>query len=172
MTRRLLLLLVLSLLAVGAAQAHAAVKIETSAAPFEPTAELSEEGEAEEECFEAPEEDGEEATEGDEECEEADGSEASSAESCPLRSAHAHAATQHDTLKVTIGYTTNEPVAAKIQLRASGSAPKTFKRHLSRSGILRFSEALGGSRNPKVTVLIEPVGRAGCPSRRLVLFRH
>jgi hypothetical protein len=172
MTRRLLLPLVLLLLVTGAGQAYAAVEIEASATPFEPAAEVSEEDEAEEECVEGEGEgEGESPEVSEESCEEAGDSGAKPGDGCPLRSAHAHAATQHNTLKITIGYTTDKPVAAKIQLKAGGNPPKTFKRHLTRSGVLRFTERMGDSHG-KLTVLIEPVGPAGCPSRRLVLFRH
>src|SRR5262249_25666861 len=66
----------------------------------------------------------------------------SSGGGCPLRSAHGHAATLHDRLKVTVGYTSSEPIAAKIQIQG-GAHPETFKRHLGKSGVLRFTEKLG-----------------------------
>lgn len=89
---------------------------------------------------------------------------------CPLRSARAHASTKRDKLKLTIGYTTNEPVTTTIQLRKGTVGVETFKRHLGKSGVLRFTEELGkGSGRLSVHFKL-PSGSVGCPSRRLVLF--
>ncbi len=89
---------------------------------------------------------------------------------CPLRSARAHAVTKHNKLKLTIGYTTNEPFTTAIQLRKGAVGIETFKRHLGRSGILRFTEELGkGSGQLSIHIRLPSEG-AGCPSRRLVLF--
>ncbi|HEX7278156.1 MAG TPA: hypothetical protein VF255_00905 [Solirubrobacterales bacterium] len=89
---------------------------------------------------------------------------------CPLRSVRAHASTKHDKLKLTIGYTTNEPVTTTIQLRKGTVGVETFKRHLGKSGVLRFTEELGKG-SGKLSVHFKlPSGSAGCPSRRLVLF--
>ncbi len=87
---------------------------------------------------------------------------------CPIRSATAHLSLRGKRLKLTIGYTTNAPVNAAIQIRKLG----TFKRHLGRSGVLRFTKRVGG-RPPNKHIKIRfklPPGSAGCPSRRLVLF--
>lgn len=90
---------------------------------------------------------------------------------CPLRSAHAHAVTKHDKLKLTIGYTTNESVTTTIQLRKGTVGVETFKRHLGKSGVLRFTEEELGKGSGKLSVHFKlPPGSAGCPSRRLVLF--
>jgi hypothetical protein len=86
---------------------------------------------------------------------------------CPLRSARAHAASRHDTLKVTLGYTAYEPFEASIQLLPHlGSV----KRHLNRAGILRFTKQLGSRHPHKLVLKLRPVGSAGCPSPRLVLL--
>lgn len=150
------LLAVLAIL--GAARtAHAA---EGPASP-EPGLQLAEEEWelGEEECLEAePEEEIEAACEEEEE-----------AEACPLRSAHAHLAERHGQLKLTIGYTTNEPTAALVKVQ--NGATKSFKRQLNRSGVLRLTEPTGKP-HTKVVIDIAAVGWAGCPSRRLVLFRH
>jgi hypothetical protein len=133
-------------------------------------AQLNEGDESEAECVEEAEELEADAHEAEELCEESDESEAGS-DACPLRNASGHAAVIHDMLKVTIGYTANEPTAAKIQIH-SGHGSETFKRQLSRSGVLRFTEKLTQAHGTKIVVSIEPMGRAGCPSRRLVLFPH
>jgi hypothetical protein len=92
----------------------------------------------------------------------------SSGGGCPLRSAHGHAATLHDRLKVTIGYTSSEPTAAKIQIQA-GAHPMSFRRHLGKSGVLRFTEKRGEQHGNRVVVLIQPTGAVKCSARRLVL---
>jgi hypothetical protein len=91
-------------------------------------------------------------------------------EECILRSAHGQAATsgQGDKLKLTIGYTTYEPVAATIQIGHLG----TVHRHLGRSGVLRLVEDLHGHDDLKhlsVQIDIPSAKNAGCPFRRLVL---
>ncbi len=97
----------------------------------------------------------------------AGGSSSSQEAKCPLRSAHAHAATNHQTLKVTLGYTTYEPFKAELQL---SSHLGTLKRHLSHTGTLRFTKQLGHMQPDKLILKLRPVGRAGCPSPRLVLL--
>ncbi len=138
-----------------------------SAAPAEVSTEeegSEEESEFEEECVEAEEEF----------CEEEDESEAaSSAEKCFLRSAQAHSATKNNKLKVTVGYTTNRPVGAMIEIRQGSTRIGTFRRHLGKSGVLRFTGKLPKQENAGIAVRIRPSeGAAGCPSRRLVLFPH
>jgi hypothetical protein len=91
----------------------------------------------------------------------------SSSGECPLRSAHAHAATNDRTLKLTLGYTAYKPFQAELQLSHHLG---TFKRHLGRAGVLRFTRQLGHRRLDKLALKLRPVGVAGCPSRRLVLF--
>jgi hypothetical protein len=90
-------------------------------------------------------------------------------EECVLRSAHANASlVAHDEkLKLTIGYTSYEPVAAKLEIGHLA----TIHRHLGRSGVLREVESLHGDNPPKqLSVRIELPGKsAGCPFRRLVL---
>jgi hypothetical protein len=70
---------------------------------------------------------------------------------CPLRSASAHASTHNDKLKITIGYTTNSPVAATIQIHKVG----TFKRQLGRSGAIRITKKLGKKQPGRVVVSIK-----------------
>jgi hypothetical protein len=143
--------------------------------------ETEEEGEAseaelaEEECAEGREE----ATAGEidqeeleEDCEKPSpkSSGPSSPADCPLHSASAHAATSHDRLKVTLGYTTNEPFEATIEIKR-GPTHQAFNRHLGRSGVLRF--VLSDKPESGQTVLrihVPSEERAGCPSPRLVLF--
>lgn len=126
---------------------------------------------AEEECSEGQEEaaageiDQEEL---EEDCEKPSPERKTGDASCPLHSASAHAATSHNKLKVTLGYTTNEPFEATIQIK-KGSTHQAFKRHLGRSGVLRF--VLDDKQDTGQTVLhIRPAGSTGCPSPRLVLF--
>jgi hypothetical protein len=169
----LLLSLGLGLLVV-AQFASADGEVEASSAAREPTIELSEEDEWEEECVEGGEEEEEEespeTSEAEEEsCEEADDSEAEALDGCPLRSARAHATTSHDKLKVTLGYTTVKPVTARIQIRIGSARVGSFERHLGRSGVLRFSEKVDKAHGRRVTVQIDPAGGAGCPSRLLAL---
>lgn len=81
---------------------------------------------------------------------------------CLLRSAHAHAALDDKThkLKLTIGYTTYEPVGAKIEI---GHIAK-LQRHLGRSGVIRIIENLGDAKAPKRVVvrLAIPASPAYC----------
>ncbi len=128
--------------------------------PSEPDVQLAEEEwelEEGEECVEV------EQGEGCEEAEESEG------EVCPLRSAHAHLAESHNRLKLTIGYTTNEPTPATVKIQ--NGATKVFKRYLTQSGVLRLTENATPF-HAKVIIRVEAVGWAGCPSRRLVLFRR
>jgi len=92
-------------------------------------------------------------------------------EECILRSAHGHAAisSNGDKLKLTVGYTTYEPVTAKIDV-GKGT---TLYRHLGRSGVLRITESLQGDNAPKqlaIRIQLPSARSAGCPFRRLVLF--
>jgi hypothetical protein len=92
---------------------------------------------------------------------------------CPLRSAHAHASTKHEKLKLTIGYTTNEPFNARITIQRGSVQLSSVRRHLGHSGVLRFSEKLDERGGKKIVTSIAPADKsAGCPSRRLVLFPH
>jgi len=130
---------------------------------LEPEIELAEEdGELEEDaCLEAETEAEVEAA-----CEDEEEGES---EVCPLHSAHAHLAEAHNRVKLTIGYTSNEPTPATVQIKSGRT--KVFKRYLNRSGVLRFTEN-ATTLHKKVVIRIEAVGWAGCPSRRLVLFRR
>jgi hypothetical protein len=176
--------LLLAALLLGVKSAQAASP-EGSPAPlsFEEEFELEEEDEgefAEEECEIANEEvkEGEiTQAEADTFCKEARaeaeatsktaGSSSAAAAECPIHSATAHASRHHGRLKLTVGYTTTTPVTATIQVHGIG----TFKRHLGKSGVLRFTEKLGSKPHGRFAVRIKlPASeRAGCPSRRLVL---
>jgi hypothetical protein len=103
------------------------------------------------------------------EAEEATGGASSKTPSeCPIRSIRAHAVQRNERLKLTIGYTTNAPTNATVQIHGVG----TFKRHLGKSGVLRFSRRIARELPRKrLRIRIKlPSGSAGCPSRRLVLF--
>jgi hypothetical protein len=162
----LLLLLSCLLLAVGAAQADAfAGPASASALEVEFEGEFDEaEEEVEEEVGECEiaEEEVEEAelaqAEADAICaEEAAesrrkaGPGAVAPEECILRSAHAHAALdgRGERLKLTLGYTTYEPIGAKIEIGGGAGHIATIHRHLGRSGVLRIVESLPGNQQPK-----------------------
>ena len=163
------LVLALCLLAVAVA-AQPVLATPSIAFPHGQAADFAE-AESEEEGEEVEEEVG--CEEPEEACEESanESGDASSAGSCPLRSAQGHASTRRNKLKVTVGYTTYRPVDATIQIRQGSTDVGTFKRHLGRSGVLRFTEKVGKEQGKRVIVQIDPTERAGCPSRRLVLFR-
>jgi hypothetical protein len=72
---------------------------------------------------------------------------------CLLRSAHAHAVDTGDKLKLTIGYTAYEPVAARIEVRKGSSRIATMRRQLGRSGVLRIVKNLGDGKAPKQLVV-------------------
>lgn len=171
--------LILAALLLGMKSAQAAsLPPESDPLAFEEEFELEEEDEAEfaeEEC-EIAQEEAEEGeltkAEANETCKEARevaresaGSSSAATAECPIHSASAHASTHHNRLKLTIGYTTNTPVAATLQIHGIG----TFKRHLGKSGVLRFSGD-SAKRHGRLVIRIKlPQGSAGCPSRRLVL---
>jgi hypothetical protein len=83
------------------------------------------------------------------------GSDPVAPEECLLRSAHAHAAvdTAGDKLKLTIGYTAYEPVAARVEVRRGSSRIATMHRRLGRSGVLRIVKDLGPAGTPKRVVV-------------------
>lgn len=90
---------------------------------------------------------------------------------CPLRTARAHASTKRDKLKLTIGYTTNEPFSARITIQRGPVQISSVRRYLGHSGVLRLSEKLDEHGGKKIVANIAASDRsAGCPSRRLVLF--
>lgn len=176
--------LILTMLLLGVKSAQAALP-EGSPTPlaFEEEFELEEEVEgefAEEECEIANEEvkEGEiTQAEADTLCKEARaeaeaasktaGSSSAAAAKCPIHSATAHESFLHNELKLTIGYTTVSAVSATVEIQHLG----VFKRHLGKSGVLRFSKKLGDKPHGRAIVHIKlPKGSAGCPSRRLVLF--
>jgi hypothetical protein len=76
-------------------------------------------------------------------------------EECLLRSAHAHAAVNAtgDKLKLTIGYTTYEPLSAKVEVRKGSSRIATKSLRLGRSGVLRIVKNLGKAETPKRIVV-------------------
>ncbi len=91
----------------------------------------------------------------------AEGPKASASVRCPIRSLTAHASTHHKTLKLTIGYTTLSPIRATIRIHGVGS----FKRHLGRSGVLRFTKKLGRKR-PRKRIAIHIRVPASASGRR------
>ncbi len=110
---------------------------------------------------------------GEEESEEEEEAEPLPGDVCPLRSAHAHAVTRQDKLKLTIGYTTNEPFSARITIQRGSVQIGSVRRYLGHSGVLRFAEKLAERGGKKIVANIAAADRsAGCPSRRLVLFPH
>lgn len=175
--------LVLAALLLGVKSAQAApLESEPASSAFEEEIELEEEDEGdfvEEECGVAREEfeEGElTKPESDAICKEAkeaareatSGPRSTPSGECPIHSATAHSSVHNDRLKLTIGYTTNTPVTASIQVHGIG----TFKRHLGKSGVLRFSKKLSNETHGRTVVRFKlPASEsAGCPSRRLVLF--
>lgn len=94
-------------------------------------------------------------------------------EKCLLRSAHGHATVdaRSGTLKLTLGYTTYEPVAATISVKGLPHEA-SLHRQLNRSGVIRTVVSLRGAAPRRIVVSIDlpSVETAGCPSRRLVLF--
>ncbi|HET9161908.1 MAG TPA: hypothetical protein VFN89_00490 [Solirubrobacterales bacterium] len=175
--------LILAMLLLGVKSTQAASP-EGNPAPLasEEEFELEEEAEgefAEEECEIADEEvtEGEiSQAEADTLCKEAKaeaeaasktaGSSSAAAAECPIHSATAHASTHNGHLRLTVGYTTAFPVTATIQVHGIG----TFKRHLGKSGVLRFTKKLSKTHGHLVVhIKLAASERAGCPSRRLVL---
>jgi len=107
----------------------------------------------------------------EEEWEEEEEAESLPGDECPLRSVRAHAVTKQDKLRLTIGYTTNEPFSARITVQRGSVQLSSVRRHLGHSGVLRFSERLDERGGKKIVTNIAATDRsAGCPSRRLVLF--
>src|ERR1041384_5167810 len=91
---------------------------------------------------------------GEEEWEEEEEGEPLPGDVCPLRSAHAHASTKHGKLKLTIGYTTNEPFDARITIQRGPTQIGTLRRHLGPSGVLRFAEKLDEDSRKRVVANI------------------
>lgn len=83
------------------------------------------------------------------------GSSSLAPEECLLRSAHAHAAfnTASNKLKLTIGYTTYQPVSVKVEVRKGSSRIATKNLRLGRSGVLRITKDLGKTDAPKRVVV-------------------
>jgi hypothetical protein len=157
--------LILVALLLGVESAHAAPLPAVAAADFEEfeAEENEEEGESEENGCQEAEGEFEEGElsklEVEEICEEAEEQNRKKAsdpggdapEECILRSAHAHAATpgKGNKLKITIGYTTYEPVAATVEVGDIA----TVHRHLRRSGVLRIVESLARGQSPTQIVV-------------------
>jgi hypothetical protein len=78
-----------------------------------------------------------------------------SPDTCPLRSARAHAVENHDRLKVTVGYTSSAPTKATIELRSGKKRFATIRRKLSRSGVLRIVKKLGRKHPGRIVVRIK-----------------
>ena len=148
--------------------------------------ELDEEGEIEEEECGAAEEELEEGeleeAEVEDICEEAEDAGrkrttgSAAPEECLLRSAHARAVAspQRNRLKLTVGYTTYEPVSATVEIREGSARLGSIRRHLGRSGVLRVVESLGSDpskpRQIVVQIRIPPAPDYCAKFRQLVLF--
>lgn len=163
--------LALAVFLLAVSSAHA-TPIGTAAVPLAFEEELEFEGEGEEgefelEACEAAEEEVEEG-ELDEAaaaviCDEADdengqkagGSGSVAPEECLLRSVHGHAAADAagNKLKLTIGYTTYEPVTATIEVGQGPSPIASLHRRLGRSGTLRVVKSLHGDEAPRRVVV-------------------
>lgn len=141
-------LILLAILAV-AQPATASEETGAAAAPFESTAEASEESELEEECVESSDDEGEdeEVAEAEEECEDEDEEAGASArEDCLLRTAHARvvAYPTHNRIRLTLGYTTFSPTQATVEYGTGrGNRVDAVTRRLGRSGVVRLSKHLG-----------------------------
>jgi hypothetical protein len=145
----------------------------TSAAPAAPATpavfgeelEAEEEDEAKESECETAEEEFEEGELGELEveqlCEEEEGGKAGANSSvapkeCLLRSSHARlvAYRSHSEVRLTVGYTAYEPTAAMVSYRATGGKGSldlgTARRHLGRSGVIRFTKTLSDAEMAKV----------------------
>lgn len=135
---------------------------------FEEECEIAEEEAAEGEISAA--EAKEICIEAEEAAKEVDGSHEGANAECPIHSASAHASIQHEKLKLTVGYTTTTPVTATILI--GGPVKASFKRHLGKSGVLRFTKRLRGKTHGHSVVHIELPApeRAACPSRLLLLL--
>jgi hypothetical protein len=174
---RLARLATLALLALllTASTALAEEVAETAAPSFaEPevqfTQEIEWDEEGEEACVEAEDESPAEEAEGP--CEEFEEEESSEAEECPLRSTRAHGSTTHDRLRITVGYTTYRPAAATIQIGSGANKLGTFKRHLGRSGVLRFTEKGIAKHGKRIMVHVRvPSAQRYCADDAAVLFK-
>jgi hypothetical protein len=103
----------------------------------------------------------------------ATGTDLAAPEECLLRSANARlvAYDSHNDVRLTVGYTTYEPVAATIDYRLADDKGSlhlgTAKRHLGRSGVIRLSKALADPKMDKVEAAGLAIVRlhiAGSPS--------
>lgn len=74
---------------------------------------------------------------------------------CLLRSADARAVAdpERGKLKLTVGYTTYEPVDAAVEVRAGSTRIAAIHRHLGRSGVLRLVKSVGKDPAPKRLVV-------------------
>jgi len=137
-------------------------------APAAPPSSFAVEAEPSEVEFELEPGDWEFEEEWEEEEEEAE----SSADQCPLHSTTAHGTTKRNKLKLTVGYTTSEPANARIEVRSGSTSLGTYKRHLGRSGVLRFTKTLGKKHAGKVVVDVSvPTAGRYCADEAAVLFK-
>jgi hypothetical protein len=76
-------------------------------------------------------------------------------EECLLRSAHAQAVAspKHESLKLIVGYTTYEPVAATVEIGKGSARIGSVHRHLGRSGVLRIVKSLERDKAPSQIVV-------------------
>ena len=152
-----------ALLLVASTSQAASADPEIAPLAFEDEAfEVEEEGEFELEECEAAEEEFEEgllaAAEVDLFCE-ADGGASAAAgkgkSACALRSARARAVEKRNKLRVTVGYTTNEPTGATIEVRAGSKRIASVHRRLGKSGVLRITKDLGKKKANRVVIRIK-----------------
>ncbi len=71
---------------------------------------------------------------------------------CALRSAHAHAVDRGGSLKVTVNYTTTDPIAATIEVLAGAKHIVSVHHHLGSSGAIHISKKLGKRKVTRITV--------------------
>jgi hypothetical protein len=154
---RIRLLLPLLLLAIFAAAqtTHAFADTEDPGLPLNVAIQQGEEeAETEGECAEAEDEEAESFEEAEEECEaEAEDAGFSPAEDCYLRAATARVVAYPDRkmMRLTLGYTTYTPAAAKVEFGAKKDPHLgTVHRQLGRSGVLRLSKHLASGEMTKV----------------------
>lgn len=152
---------VLALLAVAKPVPASTTPGPPSSGPSAPALSADEEADAA-----ASEEDGEEEGAEDEEEEEEEEEENEETglfppEECLLRSARAHAVVTHQTLKLTVDYTTYEPANARVEVRRGGVQIGSAWRHLWRSGVLRITKKL--AEKPKAERLVVRLRIPGAP---------
>jgi hypothetical protein len=155
---RLLLPLALLFLLTVAQPSQAFADIEVAGLPPESALQIGDEEEdeteveVEGECAESEDEAVKSSEEAEEECEAEDAG-LSPGEDCYLRTATAHvvAFPGRGLMRLTLGYTTYTPAAAKVEYGANKDPHLgTVQRRLGRSGVLRLSKHLADGQMAKV----------------------